>query len=139
MKTIAALAMIGLAAAGAAAAAAAAVADDPVDRAEARAQRILSGRTAEPEVPCVSQRRLRGTQSLADGGILFGGDGDALVYVNRPGGGCPALTGGRFLVTRTPGAQLCEGDIAVVREIGGNIEVGSCALGPFTPYRRARR
>jgi len=83
MKAIAALALIGLAAGGVAAAT---VASAPADRDEARAQRILAGRTAEPEVNRISQRRLRGTQSLADGDLLFGGDGDQLVYVNRPTG-----------------------------------------------------
>jgi hypothetical protein len=136
MKMIVVIALAGLAAGGVGVASAS---QGPAERAQARAQRILDGRTAEPAGSCVHQRLLHGNQSLADGGILFGRDGDRLVYVNHPGGGCPDLGGGRFLVTRTPGARLCAGDIATVRESGGNMAVGSCALGEFTPYRRARR
>lgn len=135
MKTFAMIATAGLALGGVAAAA---VSQGPASRSQARAEAILAGRTAEPAVHCVNQQRLRGNRSLPDGGILFGGN-DAVVYVNRPTAGCPSLDGGRFLVTRAPSGQLCSGDIVTVRDTGPGPEVGSCALGEFTPYRRARR
>lgn len=136
MKNVVLIAVAGLALGGVGVAAAS---QGPAERAQARATRILANRTAEPSVSCVSQRRLHGNQSLDDGGILFGRDGDQIVYVNHPSGGCPGLAGGRYLVTRTPGAQLCAGDIATVRESGASIPVGSCALGDFTPYRKPHR
>jgi len=116
--------------------AAAAVSQGPAARDRARAERILEGRTAGQPVSCVSQRLLRGNQSLEDGGILFGGN-DPIVYVNRPPGGCPTLDSGRILITRTPSSQLCRGDIVTVRDSSGGPEIGSCGLGDFTPYRRA--
>lgn len=115
----------------------AAVSQGPTERARARAARILDNRVAGQPVACVSHRLLRGSQSLDDGGILFGGN-DALVYVNRPPAGCPNLDNGRILITHTSGSQLCRGDIVTVREPSGGPEVGSCSLGDFTPMRRAR-
>ena len=91
----------------------------------------ISGRALETSIS--------GNRSLDDGGILFGEDIDSRVYVNRPTGGCPSLDGGRFLITRSPTGNLCAGDIVSVREPGPGPDVGSCALGDFTPYRRARR
>lgn len=136
MKTFATIAIAGLALGGVAAAA---VSQDPVTRARARAAQVLEGRTAQPPVHCVNQRLIHGNRSLDDGGILFGEDHAATVYVNRPTAGCPSLDAGRFLITRTPTGSLCAGDIVTVREQGAGPDVGSCALGEFTPYRRARR
>ena len=119
--------------------AAAAVTEGPTERARARAGRIMDGRVAGDPVSCVTQRLLRGNQTLDDSGaILFGGPSDSTVYVNRPAAGCPVLDNGRILVTRTTSSQLCRGDIAVVRDASGGPEVGSCGLGDFTPYRRPR-
>ena len=136
MRIFAMIAVAGIALGGVAAAA---VSQDPVARARARAAHILEGRTAEPVVHRVNQRLVRGNRSHDDGGILFGEDIDSRVYVNRPTGGCPSLDGGRFLITRSPTGNLCAGDIVSVREPGPGPDVGSCALGDFTPYRRARR
>jgi hypothetical protein len=136
MKPIYSIALAGVLMGGIAAAA---VSEGPTERARARAARILEGRMALEPVSCVTQRLLRGNQTIDEGGaILFGGPTDTTVYVNRPPAGCPSLDNGRILVTRTTSSQLCRGDIAVVRDPSGGPEVGSCGLGDFTPYRRPR-
>jgi hypothetical protein len=140
MKTVAMIAVAGMALGGLAATAASQASQGPEAREQDRAARLLEGRTAEPVVHCVDQRRLGGNRSLANGDILFGDASSSIVYVNHPSGGCPELGSDRYLVTRSPTGQLCAGDIVTVRETGpGGIETGSCALGDFTPYRRARR
>jgi hypothetical protein len=136
MKPIYSIALAGVLMGGIAAAA---VSEGPTERARARAARILEGRMALEPVSCVTQRLLRGNQTIDEGGaILFGGPTDTTVYVNRPPAGCPSLDNGRILVTRTTSSQLCRGDIAIVRDPSGGPEVGSCGLGDFTPYRRPR-
>jgi hypothetical protein len=114
------------------------------EQAAARAERTnmrladeLRGRTAEPAVSCVNQRDLRGNRSVGEGAILFDGPTSRVVYVNRPPSGCPELSSGRALITRTPSTRLCEGDIVTVFDPVSRSEYGSCGLGQFTPYRRA--
>lgn len=96
----------------------------------------LAGRTAQPGTSCVNERLLGGNRSYGEGVILFEGQSSAIVYVNRPPGGCPELRAGRALRTRTTTGQLCRGDIVTVFDPVSGIDYGSCGLGEFTPYRR---
>jgi hypothetical protein len=105
---------------------------------EAGLAAALSGRTAGPTQDCVDQRDLGGNKSYGKGVIVFGGPTDDVVYVNRPQAGCPDLDSGRALRTRATMARLCRGDIVAVFDPISGIEYGSCSLGEFTPYRRAR-
>jgi hypothetical protein len=97
----------------------------------------LAGYTAGPPVSCVNQRLLRDNRSYGEGVIVFSGITRSTLWVNRPAAGCPELRSSRALRTRTPSTQLCRGDIASVFDPVSGIEYGSCALGDFTPYRRA--
>lgn len=99
-------------------------------------QAALKGRTVEPATRCVNQRLLGGNRSYGEGVILFEGQSRNIVYVNRPPGGCPELSMGRALKTRTTTGQLCRGDIVSVFDPVSGIDYGSCGLGDFTPYRR---
>ena len=105
---------------------------------EADLAAALAGRTAGPPQDCVSQRDLEGGRSYGRGVILFGRGTDEVAYVNRPAGGCPEITTGRALKSRTPTTRLCRGDIVVVFDPVSGMEYGSCSLGEFTPYRRGR-
>ncbi len=105
---------------------------------EAGLAAALSGRIAGPPQDCVSQDDLGGNRSYGRRVVLFGGRTDDVVYVNRPAAGCPDLDVGRALKTRTTTTQLCRGDIVTVFDPVSGIEYGSCGLGKFTPYRRAR-
>ena len=98
----------------------------------------LGDRVAGPPQTCVSQRHLRGNRSVGEGAIIFRTLSSDLIYVNRPPSGCPEIRQGRALKTRTTGTQLCAGDIVQVFDPVTNIDSGGCALGDFTPYRRAR-
>ena len=91
-----------------------------------------------PAQACVSERALQGNRSAGEGAILFDTTTSGLVYVNRPDGGCPELTGGRALRLRTPSTRVCRGDIVSVFDPLSEFDYGSCALGDFVPYRRSR-
>ena len=116
------------------------MAEEPMEmtpRAQTQLAQVLEGRVAGPPQTCVQQRQLRGNRSAGDT-LVFEGTSRSLVYLNRPAGGCPELSPGRALVTRTPSTQLCAGDIAQVVDPVSGIFYGACGLGEFTPYRRVR-
>jgi hypothetical protein len=105
---------------------------------EADLAAALSGRTAGPPQDCVNEADLGGNKSYGRGVILFSSRTDDVVYVNRPTAGCPTLDFGRAIKIKTPASKLCRGDIFTVFDPVSGIEYGSCSLGEFTPYRRAR-
>jgi hypothetical protein len=111
---------------------------EPSPRALAELDDALQGRVAQPPRHCVSQRDLGGNRSIGEQAILFGGRTNRIVYVNRPPGGCPDISGGRALRVRTTSSQLCAGDIVEVFDTANNISFGSCGLGDFTPYKKVR-
>ena len=104
----------------------------------ANLEQALAGRVAEDPQSCVSARDLGSNKSYGEGAILFRGRTNSVVYVNRPPAGCPDLSFGRALKVRTTSTRLCRGDIINVFDPVSGVEYGSCGLGDFTPYRRAR-
>ncbi|MGE5234859.1 MAG: hypothetical protein ACM3O7_00750 [Acidobacteriota bacterium] len=98
----------------------------------------LKGRIAGTPQDCVSLAELGGNRSYGREVVVFRGRTDDVVYVNRPLAGCPTLDVGRALKTRTTTTQLCRGDIVTVFDPVSGTDYGSCSLGAFTPYRRAR-
>jgi hypothetical protein len=104
---------------------------------EARLAAEIEGRVAGEPVSCVPMRNLGGNRSVGERAIVFDSAvGSSTIYVNRPAAGCPNLRGGYALRVRTTSSQLCRGDIAGVFDPVSGVEIGSCALGDFTPYRR---
>lgn len=117
--------------------------DPQAARASAERARIELAEAVRGRVPgepqtCVQLRTIRGNRSAGERAIIFEGPGDT-VYVNRPPAGCPELSMGRALVTRTTTSQLCRGDIATVVDPVTGFFHGSCGLGEFVPYRMASR
>ncbi len=102
--------------------------------AEAELADALKGKTPGKPVSCVNLRDIRSTKTIGDRTLIYGVN-SRLIYRNDPAGGCPASGAGRTLVTRTPSNQLCRGDIVRVVDLTAGFDVGSCALGDFTPYR----
>ena len=105
---------------------------DRAELARALADRSVAG----PPVRCVDLRRLDGNRAVGRDAILF--TQGSRVYLNRPAGNCSALRYGTTLVTRTIGSELCRGDIAQVIDPVSRTYRGSCSLGEFIPYERAR-
>ncbi len=97
---------------------------------------VLEGRRAERPRSCVSSRELGGNEGFGENVILFRGQTNSVVFVNRPTAGCPEIGPGRAIRVRTPSAQICSGEIIDVFDPVAGFDFGSCALGEFTPYRR---
>ncbi len=110
----------------------AAAPDDP----EAKLAKLLAGRTAGPPVQCIPLRPGDDSTKIDRLAMVYHSGGT--LYVNRFAGGCPELRDDTIVVTRTPGTQLCRGDIAELVTRPPSVPAGSCAFGDFTPYRRAR-
>ena len=96
----------------------------------------LRGRVAGQPQSCVPRRDLRGNRAIGDSAILFNTAGNSLVYVNDAP--CPELRRQYAIVTRSPSAQLCAGDVAEIVDPVSGFTLGACPLGRFTPYRLPR-
>ncbi len=106
--------------------------------AETRLAAELEGYVVDGEpVSCVRSPDLQGNRSVGRNTIVFSGSAGRK-WVNHTRGSCPSLEFGRALRFRTTSPQLCSGEIASVFDPTTGIEYGGCALGDFTPYRRAR-
>ena len=104
----------------------------------AQAQReydhLMAGKVAGKAEKCLPTYRSNDMTIIDDETILFR-DGRT-VYVNHPLGGCNNLhQGGRALVTKNFGPQLCRGDLATVVDNSSGMSVGACSLGDFIPYK----
>jgi len=101
--------------------------------------RLTAGKVAGSPLTCLPSYRSNDMVVIDDETIAFR-NGPGQVYINHmQGGGCLNIDGGRnALVTRTPGPNLCRGDIAQVLDTGAHITVGSCVFGDFVPYMRPR-
>ena len=103
---------------------------------EAGLAEALAGRTAGPEQRCAERRELGAPRSYGRGAIVFGSGNDPVLWVSRPPAGCPEVDAYRRLEWRSGSAQLCAGDPVTVLDRQTGVQVGGCALGPFTPWRR---
>ena len=66
-------------------------------------------------------------------------DSPSRVYVNHLRGECSNLRSGFYtLVVRSNGTGTCRGDIADVTDVRTGMTAGTCSLGEFVPYTRAR-
>ncbi len=105
------------------------------DEDEARLAAALAGRTAGPPQDCLREADLGSQEAYGNRAILFTSRDD-VVYVNRPPSVCPGLAYGGGIKVKTPMSRLCRGDIITVFDPISKMEIGGCALGPFTPYKR---
>jgi hypothetical protein len=60
-----------------------------------------------------------------------------LKYRTDTTGGCERVGRGDILVTRSPGSQLCQGDIATTIDQSSRTFSGSCSFGPFVRYSKS--
>lgn len=93
----------------------------------------LAGFTPGNPVACIPSVRLRSSRNY--GGTILYEASSNLIYRNDTNGTCGNGVDD-ILVTRTPGPQLCSGDIVRTVNRSAQIETGGCGLGMFVPYRR---
>lgn len=104
-------------------------------RSVADLDRALAGFTPGDAQSCMPVASTRRTNYYGNT-ILYEVSG-RLVYRNDTNGGCN-LDRDDILVTRTPMARPCSGDIVQTVDRGSGFPTGSCALGEFVPYRKNR-
>lgn len=103
---------------------------------EAKLAKMIEGRSAGAPVSCLPVARSTSSTKIEGVGMVY--QRGRTLFVNRFQDGCPSLTAFRGIVTRTPSTQICRGDIARVVDFVNGIEGGSCVLGEFVPYEKAR-
>jgi hypothetical protein len=107
-------------------------------KAQRELAKALAGRTAGRPVQCMYNFPAAKMQVIDDWTILF--RNRDTIYVQNPPGGCRNIGfPGYTLVTRQIGInQLCNGDIAYLRQVSTGNGGGSCIFGPFTPYTKPK-
>ena len=107
-----------------------------VAREQAQFAQLTAGKVAGAALNCLPSWRSNDMVVIDDNTIAFR-NGPSRVYINHMQGGCVGIDHGRnALVTRTPGPNLCRGDIAQILDTGAHITVGSCVFGDFVPYTK---
>jgi hypothetical protein len=99
--------------------------------------KALAGMTPGKPVDCISSFPSSNLTVISGSVLLYRVSG-RLIYRNDLIGGCPGLNRGDTLITKSFGSQLCRGDIARSADLNVGIPTGACALGSFTPYRKAK-
>ena len=99
--------------------------------------KALAGRVAGEPMDCINDFRSQIRMKVIDDNTLIFGGGN-VVYVQNPPGGCANISNKTNALTtrRSSTNQLCAGDINQVVQPSSGIFRGSCAFGPFVPYRK---
>ena len=98
---------------------------------------LLAGKVAGKPVSCLPNYNAN-DMSTIDGETVAFRVGTGTVYIAHLGAGCSLLGSGNYalLTKQFGGMGLCTGDIAQVFDTMNRITVGSCVIGPITPYTR---
>ena len=106
---------------------------------QAKFQELTAGKVAGAPMNCLPPSvRSRNLEVIDDRTFAYV-DSSSRVYVNHVRGECSNLgTGFYTLVVRSGGSGTCSGDIADVADPRTGMTFGSCSLGQFVPYTRAR-
>jgi len=98
--------------------------------------RDLAGLTPTGKTDCLNNF---GTSSMKSyGSTLVYSVSRGLKYVTDTGGGCEATNRGDILITKSPTGRLCRGDIATTVQPTSRVPSGSCSIGEFTIYKKAK-
>lgn len=104
------------------------------DKTRAGLDRELAGLVPGPPQSCLQTFERRDVKAFGETLVYSGGPGGARYVVQAVG--CRGVGDDSILVTRTPTAQLCRGDIATTVDRTSQFQTGSCSFGDFIPYRR---
>ena len=112
--------------------------EPPVRSAEdqARYLQLIEGRVAGAPINCLPSWDANDMRVIDEQTIVFG-ERSNRVYVANLRSPCDNLgQPGYAMVTRSPSASMCSGDIVNVVQTMSGILGGSCTIGTFTPYTR---
>lgn len=104
-----------------------------VELAKALKGRVPAGETRS----CINMRDIRSSKVVKPSTVIYE-MGGGLAYRNDFGGSCVGLSDTDTMITRTPTAQLCRGDIARIADLTAGFQTGSCVFGAFVPYRASK-
>lgn len=105
----------------------------------AKLEKALVGYTPGKPQSCVDLRDLTRPESYGDATILYS-TSSRLIYRNDvSGGGCGGAGRDYIMVNEVFGSRLCRGDITRLVDRTSGFYAGSCSLGDFVPYRRAKK
>jgi hypothetical protein len=105
-------------------------------RGRARLDKALAGLTPGEPLRCIRRDEVNEIRTF-EGTILYVA-GRGRMWRNQVVGDCPGLRRDDILVSKNFGSQYCDGDIIETRSRTGGFNSGSCSLGKFTPYTRAK-
>jgi hypothetical protein len=97
----------------------------------------LANRLAGEPTRCIG-RTSRMKSRIIDTSVISFMSSSSTLYVNTPDH-CGVLKPRRQLVMDARSNQICEGDEVGVADLATDVEYGSCRLGPFVPWVRAKR
>lgn len=101
------------------------------DRTRAKLDRELAGLVPGAPQTCLQPYERREVKAFGDTLVYRSG---STRYVTQTSG-CRGVGDDNILVTRTPTAQLCQGDIATTVDRNSGFTSGGCSFGEFMPYR----
>jgi len=97
----------------------------------------LQGLTPGEPVDCIPLFRARYSTEVIGNVILYKSN-SRLVYRNDTRGGCDSSGYGSALVSRNYESGICRGLIIQSIDLFTGLQSGSCSLGSFTPYTKAK-
>lgn len=106
------------------------------ERGQKLANMYLKDRVAGEPVTCIPRTRLRRSTAASDDVLLY--DAGTTVYVNAPYLGCRGARD-NAMISSTPIARLCSGDVIVVQDLLARAPLGGCALNDFVPFRKVKK
>lgn len=105
-------------------------------KAEAGLAAELAGLTPGEPSSCLPEPARRQLQSKEYGATIVYIASRDVKYRSDTSGGCGGVGRDDILITQTPLARVCRGDIARTVDRTSGFTTGSCSFGDFVPYRR---
>lgn len=103
---------------------------------EAELAKATKGLVPGKELSCLPPGRASDGQNIDHVGILYGFGNQK--YLSRMDPDCASFRFSDIPVIVSYGGQTCRGDIVRIVDSSSHFPKGSCALGPFIPYRKPK-
>ncbi|MBU3076885.1 hypothetical protein [Sphingomonas quercus] len=109
----------------------------PSAKDEAELAKALEGRTAGKPQSCIPNSINMNVRQIGTNTLIYSNIGRT-IWRNDPPGGCIGAGRGYALISRSTTGSACRGDIVTIRDQVSGMSYGSCALGDFIPYTKAK-
>ena len=109
----------------------------PDPKVEAELAKALAGRVPGKPQSCIPNSANMNVRQIGANTLIYSKFGST-IWRNDPPGGCIGAGRGYALISRSTTGSACRGDIVTIRDMVAGIDQGSCALGDFVPYTKAK-